>query len=268
MKPCHPFLTIVNVAADALDVYDAVCYIVYDALRYEIIFTRCHKCSGYTNGEITMATAVKEQIIEVENTVEEKTNNALTQVTEVGRKSLFATLGIGRMIYDGALNGVDRSKRFLDEAVERGEGVEQKAMDNAKEISSQVEERASSVQERLSNTYRRSERGLENGLDSQIEAVLNRLDLPSRSSIAKLNADLQALNEKVNGLVAAQVEVVVELPLAGYDKLTAKEIVSKLNGLTIDELAAVKQYEMAHENRVTVLRAVDSKVEGLKTAVA
>lgn len=209
-----------------------------------------------------MATKVRQQVIEVENLVEEKTNSTLTQIQNIGRKSVFASLGIGSMIYDGAVNTMDRSKRLFNEAVERGEGVEQTAMDNAKEISSQVEERANKMQERINRSYRRSEQGLE----SQIEAALERLGVPNRSTIAELNANLEALSKKIDETIAMQAEVVIEQPMPRYDKLTAKEIVSKLDALTIEELVDLKQYEMAQENRVTVLREVDRRLEEMPIA--
>lgn len=209
-----------------------------------------------------MANIAQRQMIEVENMVEEKTNFALTQIQDVSRKSAFAYLGMWRMIYDGAMNSLDRTKRLFDEAVERGEGVEQKAMDNLKEMTGQVEEGANKMQDRLTRNFRRSK----DELDSQIEAALNRLDVPSRSNIAELNAKLDALDKKLNEMIAMQAEPVIEQPMPRYDKLTAKEIVSKLDALTIEDLVAVRQYEMAQENRVTILREVDRRLKAMPIA--
>lgn len=46
-------------------------------------------------------------------------------------------------------------------------------------------------------------------------------------------------------------------PLPRYDELRADEITERLSGLSEAELRQVKQYEMKHQNRVTVTRAVD-----------
>ncbi len=202
-----------------------------------------------------------ETTINVEN-LEEKTNSAFNQIQDVSRKSMLASLGIGRMIYDGAMNAVDRSKCLFNEAVERGQDVEQTAMNNFKEVSGQVEENANQMQTRISRNFRRSR----NEIDSQIEAALNRLDVPSRSSIVELNTKLDALDKKLNQMMTAQTEPVIEQPMPRYDKLTAKEIVSKLAPLTIEELVAIKQYEMAQDNRVTVLREVDRRLEAMPIA--
>lgn len=208
-----------------------------------------------------MATNMKEQMMELENSVEEKANTALNQVQGAGRKSYYAYLGMWRMIYDSAANTVDRSKRLFDQAVERGESVEQTAVSEAKSMANQVEQRAGKMQKRVRRSFRRSERELEN----QVEAVLSRLDVPSRAHVNKLNANLDALNAKLNDLLVTG-ETAVVAPIVGYDTLTAKEVVAKLDKLTVAELVDVKQYEMAHEDRVTVLREVDRRIEAMPIA--
>ena len=209
-----------------------------------------------------MATNMKERLIKVENAAEEKASGALNQVQELGRKSLYAYLGMWRMIYDGAMDTVDSSKRMFNSVVERGAGVEQMAVNEAQEVVAQAETRVNQVQNRVRKTFRRSEQELE----GQIEAILQRLDVPTRANVLKLNANIEALNKKINTVITAQTEGVVERPLPRYDELTAKEIVNRLDALTIDELVAVKQYEMAHENRVTVLREVDRRLQAMPIA--
>ena len=59
---------------------------------------------------------------------------------------------------------------------------------------------------------------------------------------------------QVKGAVASQ----SDLPIAGYDKLTAEEIVAKLSELSQIDLAKVDAYERRHENRTTVLDRVGS----------
>jgi len=49
-----------------------------------------------------------------------------------------------------------------------------------------------------------------------------------------------------------------DLAIAGYDKLTADEIVAKLTDLSQIDLAKVDSYERKHENRTTVLSKITS----------
>jgi hypothetical protein len=54
----------------------------------------------------------------------------------------------------------------------------------------------------------------------------------------------------------APVEPVSELPIDGYDHLSARQILDRLGGLSADELAAVADHERAHRRRQTVLQRI------------
>jgi hypothetical protein len=47
-----------------------------------------------------------------------------------------------------------------------------------------------------------------------------------------------------------------ELAITDYDSLSASQVVTRLEGLTIDELEAVRSYEAAHRGRKTILNKV------------
>jgi ferritin-like metal-binding protein YciE len=49
-----------------------------------------------------------------------------------------------------------------------------------------------------------------------------------------------------------------QAPISGYDGLNATEIVERLPSLSQSDLAAVKRYERAHENRSTVIERADA----------
>ena len=57
-----------------------------------------------------------------------------------------------------------------------------------------------------------------------------------------------------------------ELPIASYNSLTASEVVTELRGLTQTQLAKVYKFEKAHENRATILEAIDAKLTPLPIA--
>ncbi len=44
-----------------------------------------------------------------------------------------------------------------------------------------------------------------------------------------------------------------ELPIADYDSLAASQVIPRLAGLSVDELAAVEAYEHGHRGRKTIL---------------
>jgi BMFP domain-containing protein YqiC len=51
-----------------------------------------------------------------------------------------------------------------------------------------------------------------------------------------------------------------DLPVTGYDDLTAAEVVVELDGMSEVELRKVREYERANANRKTVLSAVERKL--------
>ncbi len=59
----------------------------------------------------------------------------------------------------------------------------------------------------------------------------------------------------VNGARAAAARA--ELPIPGYDALSASQVVERLAGLAASELAAVRSYEAAHRNRRTILGKIE-----------
>jgi polyhydroxyalkanoate synthesis regulator phasin len=50
-------------------------------------------------------------------------------------------------------------------------------------------------------------------------------------------------------------------PIAGYDDLTAAEVVERLRDLEPAELRQVREYERRNANRKTVLGALDAKLD-------
>jgi hypothetical protein len=49
---------------------------------------------------------------------------------------------------------------------------------------------------------------------------------------------------------------VVDLAITDYDSLSASQVVTRLPGLTLDELEAVRAYEAAHRGRKTILNKI------------
>ena len=50
------------------------------------------------------------------------------------------------------------------------------------------------------------------------------------------------------------------LPIQNYDVLPWEEVVSRLEGLSEQQLRVLRDYEAAHKNRVKVLRAIDERL--------
>ena len=50
------------------------------------------------------------------------------------------------------------------------------------------------------------------------------------------------------------------MPIAGYDSLTAKEVLAELDGLTRSQCETVRDHEALNKKRKTVLKALETRL--------
>jgi hypothetical protein len=79
-------------------------------------------------------------------------------------------------------------------------------------------------------------------------------DLPRRPVTPPPPAPALAPVARANGNDAA---TRAELPIPGYDALSASQVVERLTGLEGEELDAVRDYETTHRNRRTILGKIE-----------
>lgn len=208
---------------------------------------------------------------------QEKVDNNIRQIRDASRRAVLAYAGLWGMAYDEATTLLNKGKSMLEKAEHRGETMENAATERVKKVGEQaknrlqkVEARVDSLQGKISSRAERAEGKVEYDLETQVERVLDRLGIPSRDRIIKLSEEIEALSLKLDAQMAVERGMVVKveaepvtLPLINYTELTAKEIVTMLDKLTIAELVEIKRFEEAHENRVTVLREVNRRIESM-----
>lgn len=208
---------------------------------------------------------------------QEKVDNNIRQIRDASRRAVLAYAGLWGMAYDEATTLLNKGKSMLEKAEHRGETMENAATERVKKVGEQAknrlqkaEARVDSLQGKISSRAERAEGKVEYDLETQVERVLDRLGIPSRDRIIKLSEEIEALSLKLDAQMAVERGMVVKveaepvtLPLINYTELTAKEIVTMLDKLTIAELVEIKRFEEAHENRVTVLREVNRRIESM-----
>ena len=69
---------------------------------------------------------------------------------------------------------------------------------------------------------------------------------------------LRCARRQTDDLLAGEADA---FPIAGYDDLTAAEVVERLRDLQPAELRQVREYERRNANRKTVLGALDAKLD-------
>ncbi len=201
-------------------------------------------------------------IEEAQETVE----NSSQRLQNMSRRAMRAYMGLLGLAYDEAKTRWEQSQQFLERAENRGQKLDEQAMTEAQKYYEEAGSRISTLQNRVRRNAAQVEEQMGDEIEVRIEAVLNRLNIPSREQIARLNAKIETLSRKIEEVAMVEMDITSQEPWPQYEQMTAKEVVSKLAGLSIEELTAVKEYEMARENRVTVLREVNGRLQAMPIA--
>jgi RNA-binding protein YhbY len=93
--------------------------------------------------------------------------------------------------------------------------------------------------------------------ERKVEATSTRAKQTTRRTSKKATAASSTIAPKLPRVAAPR--RASDLPITGYGSLTAGEIATRLRGLTQTELAKVHKYEQAHENRNTILDAIERR---------
>ncbi len=157
------------------------------------------------------------------------------RVQRLGRRALEVGLYLPLGIYDrvsDAVAGLDAAelRRLVDSFVGRGQDV------------------AAPVQRRL---RRRSGRVAE-----ELREQAARLDAAHRAGVRRVGVAGENAATVAPGIATPDAE---DLPIPGYDELTAEDIIPALDGLTNTELAHVERYEATHRRRTGVLDAIAAR---------
>lgn len=124
-----------------------------------------------------------------------------------------------------------RIRKTFDGLIERGQDRMEPVERMVRRRSRQAERKADEVEREVTKTARKATKRA-GAAANQVAPKLPRVAAPKKAS---------------------------ELPIKSYGSLTASEIVSELSGLTQTELAKVYKFEKAHENRSTILDAIEPK---------
>jgi|GEM_PF-5724724 len=101
-------------------------------------------------------------------------------------------------------------------------------------------------------------------IEQAVQQALRRLGIPSRERVERLSREVDELTAMIDKRLAEQrVAEETNLPLDNYSGLTVKQIMERLNGLSAEELTALRTYEGRHRKRVTLLRELDRRIMAL-----
>src|SRR5207253_776884 len=131
----------------------------------------------------------------------------------------------------------------LDDAAERGRLTRSDANDLVAEL---IQRGRQQTEELLTDLERLLGRGRD-----QIDSATRRAHLGEPIDLIVRGAD--RARRTVGGSAS--------FPIAGYDELTASQVQAQLGSLTPAQLRKVREYELRHANRKSVLSAIDSSLD-------
>lgn len=199
--------------------------------------------------------------------VEAQAEDTLKMALRLGRKTFFIYAGLLGMAYDKAMALLTNSMNLVDKAEHRGETIVQDAgkrvdawregaNDKVAHWRGDVEQRVQAVGTELSENVKTAEKKVE----QKAEKVMERLGLAGE------NAAAEPMTIEITEMVVMEPELTE--PLAGYDEMTAKEVIERLPELGEDVMRLVSEYEAANKNRVTVLQAIEERLTRMEPVMA
>lgn len=209
----------------------------------------------------------------LENT-KKMTETAYTDVKNGGHKAVLVGLGTMGMAQDTLQDLYKRTSSWYEKSYERGTEIEKRFRHDADELVTESRKRFEAA---------------ENDLETQVKKVVDRIKVPTQDELKGLTKNLEEVEGRIEGfvrnalkmepkkvtdvvadvqtkaetVVEATVEAIAQLPFADYAELTAKEINQRMGDMTLSEMRKVLDYESAHENRVTVIREINRRLEAM-----
>jgi hypothetical protein len=173
----------------------------------------------------------------------------------------------------------DSYKLVYEQAAEAGERQQQRAQEFSELVASSLREQTEASRagaERLSEQAQRQQQAGQQLARESVEAYAEFLDDAFSRYRSGTERAAQTVQEGVEttGAVAdatgraadaaasgaEQAAEAVAFPIEGYDQMNVGEISSRLEGLSVEELQLVRDYEELHEGRKTLLEQMDRKI--------
>lgn len=179
----------------------------------------------------------------MQNLVEETSHT----VTGAPRRLLQASRGAISMTREEAEHLLERGEDLFEKLVERGQKIEEKQTERVQGWLKSWEERS-----------RKQMHVAEEQFEHQVQNALRALHIPSADDVERLDKEIERISKMLDKRLAERVEG--EMPIVGYDEMTVKEVLPLLDDLSEEQLETVRAYEVSHDNRVTILREIESKL--------
>ncbi len=200
--------------------------------------------------------------------LQEQVEDSVKGTRQLGRKAALIYAGLLGLAYDQAKQMLRSSMKLVDQAEERGETIVTELNQRTEELRSQANLQTLKWRDRV-------DQSIEKATFEATEAVHN-VEEMAEKAISRMSADKEGAAQElrlagpmnIEITTVETIEVTLPEPIGGYDALNVKEIAEQMQGWDAALLETVRAYELATKNRVTVLRAVDERMESMMPVMA
>ena len=163
-----------------------------------------------------------------------------------------------RLVYGQAAESAERQQQRAQEFSELVSSSLREQTEggraNAQQLSEQTERQREAYAQFLDTAFSRYRAGAEQATQSAQAGVRTLTD----TTTGLLGTATGAMGATVEG--AEQAAEAAVFPIEGYDELNVDEVSERLDGLSVEELQLVRDYEELHEGRKTLLEEMDRKI--------
>ncbi len=133
---------------------------------------------------------------------------------------------------------------------------------NAQELSEQARKQQEAYAEFLDTAFSNYRAGTEQATQRAQEGVRTLTETTTGllgTATGAVGTATGAASDAAGSAAGATVEAVV-FPIEGYDEMNVEEISARLDGLSVEELQLVRDYEETNKKRETLLEQMDRKI--------
>lgn len=189
--------------------------------------------------------------IDVAN-VQEAVDDASKETVKYVHKAMLTALGVAGYAYDGAVALWHETGKFAAKAEKRGEKMEAEFNQNVQKVQDQVTDQVKLRRGQIEGTLSDVTKEVQSAgksVEDRVQMTFSSLKLGGAKTVSA-------------GDVKIEVEV-PDLPIPHYDELNAQALIDQLSGMDTDALTKLRDFELAHKNRVTVLREIDERLKAV-----
>ena len=167
-----------------------------------------------------------------------------------------------RVVYGQATESAERQRQRSREFSELVSGNLREQAEAGRANAQELSEQAARQQEAGQALARESVEAYAQFLDDAFSRYQSNTEQAAQSAqegARTLAETTTGLLGTATGAVGATVEAVV-FPIEGYDEMNVEEISERLDGLSVEELQLVRDYEELNKKRETLLEQLDRKI--------